>query len=459
MTSDRNARSFVLLGVGALWAGAFFGVVGSWQHVVPGIFEVVPFVKARPLHVSLVVAWIFMVAVGGVYHYLPQLVGAPLHSPRLLRLHLWCWVATGLAILVSYAMGRFGGREYWEFPPWLGALVGGSWLLLVYNFFRTAFKLKGPWPVYLWMWATGVVFFLFTFLEAYTWIWQRPDDNVVRDLMVQWKAYGALTGSWNMLVYGTSMVVMERISGDRTVARSNTAFLLYALGFTNLLFGWAHHVYPVPSAPWLRLLAYGISMTEWIILARIIRQWRRTMQEAIGHREQVVHRFLYASELWVFMNLGLALLISIPAINLFTHGTHITVAHAMGSTIGINTMILFASVFHLAHYKGNDPVPNSADLRWGFRLFNGGLVLFWLSLIGAGLVKGWYTVMTEMPFQQVMQRVVPFLASFAVWGLVLFTGISVLAWHAVRALWWKSSRERSRHSTDPFTSSLPTSLP
>ena len=32
---------------------------------------------------------------------------------------------------------------------------------------------------------------------------------------------------------------------------------------------------------------------------------------------------------------------SIPTINIYTHGTHVTVAHAMGTTIGIN-MILFA---------------------------------------------------------------------------------------------------------------------
>ena len=86
-------------------------------------------------------------------------------------------------------------------------------------------------------------------------------------------------------------------------------------------------------------------------------------------------------------------------------------------------------------------------------------MLFWLSLIVAGMVKGWYTVMTDMPFQQVMERVVPFLAAFAVWGLVLFTGITVLAWQAVRALWWKAFRERGRHSSVPVTSLSPTNLP
>lgn len=68
-------RLFLVSGLAALWCGALFGVVGSWQHVLPGVVDAVPFVKSRPLHVSLVVAWIFMGAVGGVYHYLPSITG------------------------------------------------------------------------------------------------------------------------------------------------------------------------------------------------------------------------------------------------------------------------------------------------------------------------------------------------------------------------------------------------
>lgn len=428
-TSDRYALRFVLLGVCALWLGALFGLIGSWQHVIPGIIEWVPFVKSRPLHVSLVIGWIFMAAVGGIYYYLPRITGTTLFAPRWVRLHLVVWVITGFAIIGSYLMGRFGGREYWEFPPILGAVIAAAWLLLVVNFFRTAFKRKGPWPAYLWMWTTGIVFFLFTFLEAYGWLWLGGEQNVIRDITVQWKAYGALTGSWNMLVYGTAMVVMERISGDRAPALSRTAFLIFALGFTNLLFGWAHHIYPVPSALWLRILAYVISMTEWILLARMIRQWRGTLDAAQRHAHLSAWRFLYASEVWVFLNLGLALLISIPAINLFAHGTFIIVAHAMGSTIGINTMILFASVFHLV-----GTTRHAGRARTAFHLVNGSLVVFWLGLIGAGMVKGWYTVMSDLSFQAIMELVRPFLVVFAVAGIGLFTGLTMLAAQAIRNL-------------------------
>lgn len=426
--ADRPARLFLVAALLALWCGALFGVIGSWQHVVPGIVDAIPFVKSRPLHVSLVVAWIFMGAVGGIYHYLPRITATPLHAPRLAWWHLALFIGTGLLIIASYLMGRFGGREYWEFPPVLAIPVAVGWLLLVYGFFRTTARHQGPWPAYLWMWATGIVFFLLTYAEAHLYLLPAFSGNMVRDLTLQWKAYGALTGSWNMLVYGTGMVVMERISGDAGPARSRTAFLLFALGFANLLFGWAHHIYPVPAASWLRILAYAISMTEWILLVRLIRQWRTTLGAGRRERHSLPHRFLFASEVWVILNLTLALLISIPAINLFTHGTHITVAHAMGSTIGINTTILFASVFLIsgAHM--------GRIARIGFRVFNGSLLLFWLCLLAAGAVKGWLTVTTDMAFQPIMQQAWPFIAGFAVAGIGLFVGLTLLVRHAIRAL-------------------------
>ncbi len=427
--ADRNpANLFLLAGLLALWCGALFGVIGAWQHVIPGVVDAIPFVKSRPLHVSLVVAWIFLGAVGGVYHYLPKLAGIPLHAPKLAWWHLGIFLGTGLLIIASYLAGRFGGREYWEFPPVLGIPIAVGWMLLVYNFFRTAARRRGPWPAYLWMWATGIVFFLLTFAEAHLYLVPGLSGNMVRDLTVQWKAYGALTGSWNMLVYGTGMVVMERIGGDARPALSRTAYLLFALGFTNLLFGWAHHIYPVPAASWLRILAYAISMTEWLLLVRMIRAWRGTLDAGLKQRHSLPHRFLFASEVWVFINLGLALLISIPAINLFTHGTHITVAHAMGSTIGINTTILFASVFFIA----GGTLTRSA--RAGFWIFNASLLLFWLCLVGAGMVKGWLTVTTDMAFQPIMDRAWPFIAGFAVSGIGLFIGLTLLVRHAAKAL-------------------------
>ncbi|MES2395557.1 MAG: cbb3-type cytochrome c oxidase subunit I [Bacteroidota bacterium] len=416
---------FIFLSIVALLAGMFFGSLSAFQFVFPGFFDLLPFFKNRPLHVSLVVSWIFLSAIGGIYYYIPKYCNLPLFSRKMAVIHIWLFIVTGLLILICYLFGKFGGREYWEFPAILAIPVFMSWVLFAFNYFKTVFKKIGQWPVYLWMWATGICFFLFTFTESYLWVFPYFRDNLIRDLTVQWKAYGALTGSWNMLVYGTAIFVMERIKGDETVAKSKLAFWMYFLGLTNLLFGWAHHIYIVPTVPWIRYLAYAISMTELLILSKIIWNWKSSLEQAKKDYYFLPFRFLVASDVWIFLNLILAILISIPAVNVYTHGTHITVAHAMGSAIGINTMILLSSVLFIINdvTKFNFPKIQKNIIRAGFWITNISLLAFLIFLTIAGAEKGILVIENKLSFQAIMQEISPYLISFAWSGLGIFIGL------------------------------------
>lgn len=419
---------FITLGLLALIGGLFFGVIAGLQFVFPGFLDVIPFHKTRPLHVSLVVAWIFLASIGGIYYYLPIQVGERLYSKKLSILHFLVFSITGIVIVFCYLFGKFGGREYWEFPPVLAIPVVVSWLLFGWNYFKTAFKLASGWPVYMWMWSTGIVFFLFTFSEAYVWLLPQVKENVIKEITLQWKAYGALVGSWNMLVYGTAIFLMEKIKKDETIGRSRIAFLMYFLGLTNLMFGWAHHIYNVPTAPWIRYFAYIISMTELIILAKIIYNWKNAVKESLKDFNLLPYKFIVSSDVWIFLNLTLAIMLSIPAINVYTHGTHITVAHAMGSTIGINTMILLASCLYLIdNYIKKEYTPKESKMiRSGYAIFNISLFVFWVSLIVAGIIKGINVVEGGKTFQEIMQLTEIPLTIFSFSGIIVFISLLMI---------------------------------
>jgi nitric oxide reductase subunit B len=256
---------------------------------------------------------------------------------------------------------------------------------------------------------------------------------MVRELTVQWKAYGALVGSWNMLVYGTAIFVMVKISGDAKVATSKLAFALYFLGLAGLLFGWSHHTYLIPNSPFIRNLGYIISMTELIVLAKIIWDWRRTLSAYTKYRHLFGYHFLFASEIWIFLNLIVALAISVPAVNLITHGTHITVAHAMGTTIGINTMILLASVFYIIEDLAGSRLraEHALPLRIGFLLTNASLLVFWLALIAAGLGKANYS---GASFQEMMTTIRPYLLIFAGSGVGVMLGMWIVVGVGLRLI-------------------------
>lgn len=425
MIKKNLGLAFVSLGLIALLGGLLFGSIAAFQFVFPGTLDSLPFYKNRPLHVSLVVAWVFLSSVGGIYYYLPKFVGAPLHSERSGRIHFYIFLFTGILILVSYFFGKFGGREYWEFPPILAIPIVISWIMFGWNYFKTVFTTAKNWPVYLWMWGTGIFFFLFTFTESYLWVLPYFRNNVVREIMVQWKANGALVGSWNMLIYGTAIFVMEKIKGDNSMSRTKIAFATYLLGLTNLMFGWAHHIYNVPTAHWIRYLSYLISMSELILLAKIIWNWKSTLSESKKDFHILSFRFLVAADIWIFLNLTLALLISIPAVNLFTHGTHITVAHSMGSMIGINTMILLASCFFIISdaTDKNYSVREEKMIKAGYWIFNIFLMIFWVALIVAGAEKGIGIVIDKLTFAEVMTKINPILMVFVFSGFIMFAGI------------------------------------
>ncbi len=439
--NDNVGLWFIVLGLLALSTGLVFGAIGAAQFLYPGFIQPIAFFQSRPLHVSLVVAWIFLVAVGGIYYYLPRHCGLKLYSEKFARLHFWMFVITGFAIIASYLMGRFGGREYWEYPPVLSIPIGLSWVLFGANYFLTVARKRDTWPVYLWMWATGAIFFLLTFTEAHLWLIPYFRDSIVRELTVQWKAYGSLVGSWNMLVYGTAIFVMSRITGNDKAALSKLAFALYFVGLTNLMFGWSHHNYPVPNAPFIRNLGYLVSMTELLILGKIIWDWRHTLSAWRRHRHRQAYAFLFAGEVWVFLNLVLALIISVPALNLITHGTHITVAHAMGSTIGINSMILLASVFCIIEERVGVELPARFALPvWaGYWLSNVSLLVFWGALIAAGLGKGTYS---GSSFQEMMELIRPYLLVFLVAGVGLMIGLLMVSIPAIRILYSLSVARR-----------------
>ena len=421
------------LGMMALAVGMLFGVIGGFQFLFPEFLQELLFTKTRPLHVSMVVSWIFLVSIGGIYFYLPRQCKLSLYSVKLANLHYWIFLVTGLTIIGCYLSGRFGGREYFEFPPILSLPIFLTWIMFGVNYFRTATKDKEPWPVYYWMWGTGIVFFFITYVESHLYLIPYFRENMVREIMVQWKSYGALTGSWNMLVYGTALYLATKISGCEKYARSKLAFSLYFLGLFNLMFGWAHHTYLVPSDPWIRTFAYFVSMTELFIFGKIIWDWRSSLEDWQKGRYCNAYRFLIAADIWVFINLGLALVISVPFFNLFTHGTHITVAHAMGSMIGINTMILLASIFYVIREEVPEAVHSrcSPQLRVGYWMANISLAVFFVALILAGVGKGLYE---GTSFQEMMTNIRPFLIVFTISGVTLMLGFWIILWHGFRLM-------------------------
>ncbi len=430
--------AYKLFGVTAmlcLLSGLLMGLLAGSQFLYPELTEgFLPFQSVRPLHVSFGIWWIFLGASSAVYFFIDALTGdsevqvneswlESTASTYLAVAHYVLWTASGLAVIYCYANGIFGGKEYLNYPPFLSIPIALGWLMFAINLLKSVGGLRSKWPVFMWMWFTSCAVFLVAFAEAHLWTLPWFGGNIIRDVTVQWKSYGSLVASWNMLIYGTVVALMYFLSRDKNALRGGMVFLLYFLGLINSLFNWGHHTYTLPTASYVREVAYVISMLELYILWRIIWTWSKGWDSCRDLRCYKAYMFLMATDVWLLLNLVLAIALSIPALNVFAHGTHIIVAHSMGATIGINSMILLGALHYMVQQR--QPAFSDSNCRIFKTLFYGlnlSLLIFWIALLGAGVEKA--ILIAQDPYQSyrvVLAAIRPYIMTMVAAGVVLMT--------------------------------------
>lgn len=433
---NKTALLFIIVALSALVLGVFFGLFASLQYIIPDFLkEYLPFNKMRPFHVTTVISWIILCVTGSIYFFITHVEKLSLFSIKLSKIHFVIFVITALGIYASFLSGKMEGREYLAYTPILTIPILIGWVLFGVNYFKTIRKHVKNWPVYYWMWGTGIVFMIYHLCEAHFWLIPSFRERFITDMAVQWKSYGSFVGSWNMLVYGTAIYLMSKIKNTNKLAHGKIVFFFYFLGLTNLMFGWAHHTYIMPMQPWIRYVAYAVSMTEWIVLAHIMYSWIKSLSIKEKQEHCMVYKFLKAADFWVFLNIIVALLFSIPAINFFTHGTHITVAHSMGTTIGINTTILLASVFFIVQRVKPNFNMATTFLKQSYYAFNVTLLLFFCTLLYAGVIRSnWMYFTEDVHFSEMQDSLFTTYIAFFVFGIGLAISIITLSFTLINAL-------------------------
>jgi len=423
---------YILVGLLSLALCLLVGLLSGVQYVIPDfIKENLPFTVLRPLHTLFALSWIFMAAMGGIFWYIQN----DKVNPVIMKWQFWIFFITGILIVISYLFKKFEGKEYLEFPHLFYIPILLGWLLFGLYYFRVMWRNFSQWPVYYWMWGTGILLMIFHFTEAHLWILPYFRENYIQNLTMQWKSGGAYVGAWNMLVYGSSMYIMEKSSENDFYSRSKTAFFFFFLGLINVMFNWAHHVYAVPNPGWIRYAAYLVSMTEWIILLRIIYLWKKNLSNEKKIFYSSSYSFMMLSELWIFINLFLAILLSIPALNLFTHGTHITVAHSMGTIIGINTTILLSSIcFILDKIKA---ISNNTKryIVIGTKIFNLSFICFFITFLVMGVERlKWIYFSENILFSQFYDGNKHLHILFGIFGLGLLLGMYIIIYQLIKLI-------------------------
>ncbi len=259
----------------ALAIGMLSGVLAVLYYI-PGLAPImrsmgVQFTSLRPIHTTFVGAFIFLGGVAVVHRYFEDVAGPMRRAERLrLRLQVILWAIAGTGILVTLIFGIFSGREYLGYHPLLSIPILLGWMLFAWNFVGHMGRGVFSRPIQVTMWTVGVFFFMYTFIEQHGWLLPRVFSDPLVDLRVQWKATGTLVGSMNLFVYGSLYYLGGKLSGDERYAHSNLAYALFAVGLLNSFTNFGHHTYHLPQNDAVKWISFIISMTEIILLARVV---------------------------------------------------------------------------------------------------------------------------------------------------------------------------------------------
>lgn len=393
MTFVRGGLIAIAITLGAGILGALYSIpaIAPWFQSAGMDLR-----QLRPIHTTFASAWIFLGGVAVVHRYLMDYGGLPTRGDRWrLRAQVLLWALAGFGILVTLALGVGSGREYVGFHPVFSLLILAGWLCYAWNFFRVAGPRFFHRPVYVTMWGVGMLFFIYTFLEQHAYLLPGIWGDPVHDLRIQWKATGTLVGSFNLFVYGAVLYIGERISGDPEYGQSRTAYALLAIGLLNSFTNFAHHSYHLPQREIVKWIAFVVSMMEIVILIRAVTDLWNVVKARKEGPFCATRGSFKAAKYWSVAILGSSVLISIPPLNAIIHGTYAVTGHAMGATIGIDTMILLGAVIWLiGEYLAGNEGPSAVETlhcsktRWSLVGVNVGVALLVLWLHIAGVTTG-----------------------------------------------------------------------
>ena len=132
------------------------------------------------------------------------------------------------------------------------------------------------------------------------------------------------------------------------------AYWLFGIGLLNSFTNFAHHTYHLPQDHLIKWISFVVSMMEVAILCRATYDLYKLVRARDDLEFCAARGSFAASKYWTGAILLSSVLISIPPLNAIIHGTYAVAGHAMGATIGIDTMVLLGAVIwilgeHLRH--------------------------------------------------------------------------------------------------------------
>lgn len=453
---DSIVRYFAIATIA--WAGVAFlvGLIAALQLAFWPLntgLEWFSFGRIRPVHTNAAIfAFAGNAIFAGIYHSTQRLLRTRLFSDFLSRVHFWGWQSIIVLAAITLPLGFTQGKEYAELEWPIDILITLVWVVFAVNFFGTLSKRREK-HMYVAIWfyiATIVTVALlhivnsisipFSFLKSYT-VWAG-----MQDALVQWwyghnaVAFFLTTPFLGLMYYYVPKVVNAPIYSYRL-----SIIHFWALVF---IYIWAgpHHLLYTSLPEWAQTLGMVFSIMLWAPSWGGMINGLLTFKGKWGQlRTEPIWKFFVAALTFYGMATFEGPLLSIKSVSALGHYTDWIVGHVHGGALGWNGFIAFGMLYYMIPRLWNTELYSKKLAEQHFWLGFVGIVLYYVSMLVAGVTQGlmWKAIdangqLVYPEFIETVVKIIPLYWIRALGGFLYICGFIIMLYNITKTI--KSSK-------------------
>lgn len=460
---DDIVRKFALATL--LWAGVAFLVgllialqLAYWPFNTG--LEWFTFGRLRPLHTNAAIfAFAGNAIFAGIYHSTQRLLRTRMFSDALSRIHFWGWQLIIVLAAITLPLGFTQGKEYAELEWPIDILITLVWVVFAVNFFGSIYKRREK-HMYVAIWfyiatiLTVAVLHIvnsiaipFSFMKSYT-VWAG-----MQDALVQWwyghnaVAFFLTTPFLGLMYYYVPKAVNAPIYSYRL-----SIIHFWALVF---IYIWAgpHHLLYTSLPDWLQTLGMVFSIMLWApSWGGMINGLLTFKGRWSSVRDEPVWKFFIAALTFYGMATFEGPLLSIKSVSALGHYTDWIIGHVHGGALGWNGFLSFGMLYYLVPKLWKTQLYSKKLAEQHFWLGLVGIVLYYVSMVVAGVTQGlmWKAIdangqLVYPEFIETVVKIVPLYWVRALGGVLYIAGFVIMVYNMTKTI--KSGRETLQDSS------------
>ncbi len=376
------------------------GLLSALYYIDPSLlYNVFDFQMAKILHIDTLVIWLLMGFIGAVYWFLPKELGREVVGIWIAEVLFYVFCAAVFIVAVVFIVVQYGGsnqfsmwfinqgRKYVEAPRWAAVGVVVVVLAFVFNVTATAWRARKMTGL-LGVLILDLVPLAVLYLDAFPQI-----TNMSHDLYWWWwLVHMWVEATWEVLI-GCLMAwsLMELMGTSRRIVETWLYIEVMLVLGTGIL-GLGHHYFWIGTPQyWLSIGGFFSALEPLPLLGMVV----HAVYDAGTHHMKTTNRpafyWVLAEAFGNFIGAGVfGFMMTLPQINLYSHGTQWTVSHGHFAFWGAYGCGVIAIMYLILQRTRNAEHFDSRAWKWSFGLLNLGLVGMVGGLLIAGITQAIY---------------------------------------------------------------------